>query len=65
MLKPCFGFLFKWFTSCLPPLEAQDPTKWMWLSFGSTFWWMFTRCYSETMSSFFWTSWNISYFKCC
>jgi hypothetical protein len=32
ILKPCFGFLFKWFTSCLPPLEAQDR-----LSFGSTF----------------------------
>ncbi len=26
-MKPYFGSLFKWFTSCLPPLEAQDPTK--------------------------------------
>ncbi len=65
ILKPCFGFLLKWFTSCLPPLDAQDPTKWMWLSFRSTCWWMFTRCYGETMSSFFWTLWNISYLKCC
>ncbi len=36
ILKPCFEFLFKWFMSCLPQLEAQDPTKWMWLSFGFT-----------------------------
>jgi hypothetical protein len=55
-MKPCFGLLFKWFMSCLPPMETQDPTEWMWLSFGSTFWWMFTRCYSETMSSFRWIS---------
>jgi len=27
ILKPCFGFLFKWFMSCLTPWEAQDPTK--------------------------------------
>ncbi|CAK9203222.1 unnamed protein product [Sphagnum troendelagicum] len=27
ILKPYFEFLFKWFTSCLPPLEPQDPTK--------------------------------------
>ncbi len=27
LLKPYFEFLFKWLTSCLPPLEAQDPTK--------------------------------------
>jgi hypothetical protein len=27
IMKPCFGLLFKWFMSCLPPMETQDPTE--------------------------------------
>ncbi len=36
------------------------------VSFGPTFWRMFTMFYSELWIDFFWgTSWNISYLNCC
>jgi hypothetical protein len=35
------------------------------VSFGPTFWTMFTMFYSELWIDFFWgTSWNISYLNC-
>jgi len=48
---PCFGFLFKWFTSCLPPLEAQDPTKDIPLTFQFIEWVKINQVTPQTSST--------------
>jgi hypothetical protein len=52
---------------CAGPLSVRERLwKTVQFSFDPTFWGMFTSCYYElTVSSFFWTWWNISYLNCC